>query len=143
MDDERTGARGPGRWLGWLVVGGLGAAVLAGTVAVVTEAVAQPAPSTEAQPSPTSTPVPTIEPLLPTPTSHVDGPRPEVTGRPVAEAQAAWESVGAVVTVFDGRGWSRPVQPDWSVCTAGELYRGDAPSGEVQITAVPAGDPCP
>jgi acyl dehydratase len=68
---------------------------------------------------------------------------PEFRGRTVAEASAAGEAAGANLVIFDAR-WNRPVKPDWVVCTSEEPVRGDdLPSGDFDIAAVPAGDPCP
>ncbi|MGY5882295.1 hypothetical protein [Modestobacter lacusdianchii] len=147
MDDERSGARGPARWLGWGVVAVLAAAVVAGTVVVTDQAAGSAAAGTPAARStaPTATTsAPTREVLLPTPTSHVDGPLPEVAGRPVGEAVPALEAAGALVEVYDARAWGREVGPDWQVCGVGEIYLGDGtPTGQVSVPAVPAGDPCP
>lgn len=147
MDDERSGAPGPARWLGWGVVAVLAAAVVAGTVVVTDQAAGSAAAGTPTARSaaPTAaTPAPTREVLMPTRTSHIDGPLPEVAGRPVGEAVPALEAAGALVEVFDARAWWRAVQPDWVVCGAGQTFLGDGtPTGEVHVAAVPAGDPCP
>jgi hypothetical protein len=61
----------------------------------------------------------------------------------VAEASAAAEAAGGTPVIFDAR-WNRPVQPDWVVCSSEEPVLGnDLPSGDFDIAAVPAGDPCP
>ena len=145
MDGERSTASTVGRWVGWVVVLALTAAVVAGTIAVVGQVTERPLTRAAALPSATpqtAAPVAATDPLLATPTSRVTGPLPDVVGRPVGEAQPALEQVGAVVVVFDAR-WERPVEPGWEVCTASELFLGDAPTGEVHVAAVPAGDPCP
>jgi hypothetical protein len=86
-------------------------------------------------------------PVAPDPRSTTLPPLPFPTdgyaGATVADAVAGLEAAGAEVEVYDARVWERTVAPDWRVCTAGELYFGDTPSGIVQIAAVPAGDPCP
>ena len=148
MEDERTGAAGPGRLLGRVAVGVLAAAVLAGTVAVagraVDSAASGAAAPSSAAPTRTPTPVPVTEPPTAREVSDICGPLPEVGGVPVGQAQPALEAVGAEVTVIDARGWSRPVQPDWVVCTDGQTSWGDGtPTDDVTLAAVPAGDPCP
>ena len=146
MDQERTALSQIGRWVGWLVVLALTAAVAVGTVAVVGQVTERPLTRAAAVPSaaPTSAaPVQVEQVLLPTPTSPIAGPLPDVVGRPVGQARPALEQAGAVVVVFDARVRDRAVQPDWVVCTAGETFLGDAPTGEVHVAAVPAGDPCP
>jgi hypothetical protein len=68
---------------------------------------------------------------------------PDFRGRTVAEASAAGQAAGANLVIFDAR-WNRPVQPDWVVCGTGEpVYGNDWPTGDFDISAVPAGDPCP
>jgi len=146
MDPERSTASTIGRWVGWLVVLALAAAVAVGTVTLVGQVTERPLTRAAAVPpaAPTSAAPGQVEQvLLPTPTRRITGPLPDVVGRPVGEAQPALEQVGAVVVVFDARLWERAVQPDWVVCTAGETFLGDAPTGEVHVAAVPAADPCP
>ena len=146
MDQEPSTASKIGRWVGWLVVLALAAAVAVGTVAVVGQVTDRPLTRAVAAPSsaPTAAPVVATEQLLPTPTSGITGPLPDVVGRPVGEARSALEQAGAVVVVIDARIWDRSVQPDWRVCTAGETFLGeDVPTGEVHVAAVPAADPCP
>ena len=137
MDPERDTASTIGRWVGWLVVLALTAAVVVGTLAVVGQVKERPLTRAAATP-------PVAAPVLGTPASQVAGSLPTVTGRPVAEAQPAIEQAGAVVRVFAaGADPDRPVQPDWLVCTANPTYQGDgAPTGEVQLFALPAGEPC-
>ena len=146
MDPERTTASTIGRWVGWLVVLALTAAVVVGTVTVVGQVTERPLTRPAAAPSAPATAAPVVATaqLLPTPTSLITGPLPDVVGLPVADAQPALEQVGAVVRVFAaGQDPDRPVQPDWVVCTANPSYQGaDAPTGEVQLFALPTGQPC-
>jgi hypothetical protein len=68
---------------------------------------------------------------------------PDFRGRTVAEARAAAAAAGGTPIIFDAR-WNRPVQPDWVVCSTVEArLTDDSPSGDFDIAAVPAGDPCP
>ena len=131
MDQERSGAAAIGRWAGWLVVLALTVAVAVLTVAVVGQVTSRPLTRAAALPS-----------AAPTTTALPGQPLPEVAGRPVAEAQPALEQTGAVVKLLDAGGQDRPVQPDWVVCTAGAPDAADAPTGEVHVAAVPAGDAC-
>ncbi|MFQ1000938.1 hypothetical protein [Modestobacter sp. SSW1-42] len=136
MDQERTGASVIGRWVGWLVVLTLTAAVVVGTVTVVGQVAERPL--TRAAVTPSSAP-----PSSATAVPAVAGqPLPEVIGRPVAEAQPALQQTGAVVELVDAGGASRPVQPGWVVCTAGASTGTDASAVTVQVAAVPAGDAC-
>ena len=83
-----------------------------------------------------------MDPASPTPRQPLDLPA-GFRGRPVAEASAAAVAAGGTPVIFDAR-WNRPVEPDWVVCTSEEALRGDeSPSGDFDIAAVPAGDPCP
>ena len=81
-------------------------------------------------------PLPTTQPPLPISTS-------QFTGMTVGEAVPRLEAAGAKVELYDVRLWDRPVAPEWHICIASELFFGDTPSSIVQISAVPAGDPCP
>ena len=137
MDTERSAAARIGRWVGWLVVAALTAAVAVGTVTVVGQVTERPL--TRAAATPSATPSAAPSPAAPV---LAGKPLPEVVGRPVGEARPALEQAGAVVVLLDGGGASRPVQPDWVVCTAGAPTTVDAPAGEVHVAAVPAGDPC-
>ena len=83
-----------------------------------------------------------IEPASPTRRQPLELP-PGFRGRTVAEASAAAEAAGGTPVIFDAR-WNRPVKPDWVVCSTVEALLGDdSPSGDFDIAAVPAGDPCP
>jgi hypothetical protein len=83
-----------------------------------------------------------IAPASPTRRQPLDLP-PGFRGRTVAEASAAAEAAGGTPVIFDAR-WNRPVKPDWVVCSTVEALLGDdSPSGDFDIAAVPAGDPCP
>ena len=98
----------------------------------------EPGPPSPPAPFPSAAPpaLPRVPPFSPLPTA-------DYVGTTVADAVAGLEAEGAEVAVFDTRPWDRPVGPDWQVCTVGELYFVDNPSGIVQIAAVPVGDPCP
>jgi hypothetical protein len=150
MDQERTALSRIGRWVGWLVVLALAAAVAFGTVTVVGQVTERPltraaVPPPGASPSAGPTAVPAVATGTTTqPTSAFPGGLPPVASRPVVEVQAALEQLGATVQTIDARGWSRPVVPGWLACHASEAFAGDdVPTGEVTVTAVPAGDPCP
>lgn len=141
MDQERTGA---GRWVGRVVVLALTSAVAVGTVTVVGQVTERPLTRAAATPPAAPPPVaPVVATEQPTPTSPVTGPLPDVVGLTVADAQPALEQLGAVVLIVDARAWERAVQPGWEVCTASETFLGYAPTGEVHVAAVPAGDACP
>ena len=148
MDPERSTASTIGRWVGWVVVLALAVAVAVATTAVVGQVTERPLMRAAATPSaapPAAPPAaqPTRADYEELATHSLTGPLPDVTGRPVGEAQQALERVDAVVLLVDSRGWSRPVGPDWVVCGTGESTRGDgSPTGEVTVSAVPAGDPC-
>jgi hypothetical protein len=138
--EDGPGPRGRGRRYALLALGLALVAGAAGLGAVVGSWAPPDPPPPAAAPS-TS---PAAGPAAP-PTSAVRQPLelPEFRGRTVAEASAAAEAAGATPVVFDAR-WNRPVKPDWVVCTDGEPVRGDdTPTGEFDIAAVPAGDPCP
>jgi len=105
--------------------------VFAQPVPVPSAPVRQPAPAPPAADSPPTTPPPASISTF------------EYTGTTVGEAVVGLEAAGAEVELYDARLWERPVSPDWRVCIASELFLGDTPSGIVQISAVPAGDPCP
>ena len=144
MDQERSTASRTGRWVGWLVVLGLTVAVALLTMAVVGQVTERPLTRAAAVPSaapPTAVPV-VVNEALPTPSSRISGPLPDVVGVPVRDAQPALEQVGAVVVVFDARSEGQ-VGPDWAVCTAGETFLGDTRTGEVHLAAVPTGETCP
>jgi hypothetical protein len=117
-------------------------ALLATVVATVVMVAAHPAPEpAPVPPSTTPAPAPAADPS--TPAAPPPIPVPDLTDATVADTVPALEAAGAEVEVYDAKIWERPVAPDWRVCTAGELFYGDTPSGLVQVFAVPTGDPCP
>jgi hypothetical protein len=121
---------------------GLLAALVTTVAATAVMVLSAPAPVLP-EPSRPSAPSPEALDPVPAPPLPLSIPTEHYAGATVAEAVAGLEAVGAEVEIFDARGWERQVTPEWRVCTAGELYFGDTPSGIVQIAAVPAGDPCP
>jgi hypothetical protein len=144
MDQESTTASRIGRWVGWLVVLALTAAVAVGTVAVVGQVTGQPL--TRAAAAPSAAPTPT-DPGVAIPAVAATGRALPaslipVAGQPVGDAQQALQEHGATVMLSDGAG-TRPVLPDWVVCGAGENMLADgSPTGQVTVVAVPAGESC-
>ncbi|MGY1671437.1 hypothetical protein [Geodermatophilus sp. SYSU D00710] len=127
-------------------VAALTVAVLASAAATVVVVASQPTPQPAAT-APTASPVIDAAPA-PTPglTSlpEVGHPLPGYRGAPVGMAVVGLEETGATVIVYDARAWGRTVLPDWVVCNQSETYSSDdTPTGDVHLSAVPVGDPCP
>jgi hypothetical protein len=139
-EDEPTPSGAPG--VRWVAVVALIVAVLAIVVATVVMVATHPAPEPDPEPAPRSI-APTAAASPPTTPPPVPFSTSEYTGATVGNAVVGLEAAGAEVELYDARLWERTVTPDWVVCIASELYLGDTPSGIVQISAVPAGDPCP
>jgi hypothetical protein len=137
--DEPTPSGGLGRRY---AVAGLIGALVATVAATAFMVLSQPdsGPSAASRPSASASAVPDPLPSTP-PVPRI--PTAGYAGITVADAVPRLEAAGAEVDVFDARAWDRPVGPDWTVCTVGELFYVDTPSGFVQIAAVPVGDPCP
>ena len=143
MDPERSTASTIGRWVGWLAVLALTAAVVVGTVAVIGQVTERPLTRAAATPSATPPSAASVVAAQAPPTSPFSGPLPDVAGRPVPEAQAALEGVGAQVHLVDASGRARPVQLDWVACGSGPMLGAtDTSSDVVNLGAVPAGEPC-
>jgi hypothetical protein len=121
----------------------LGLALLAGAVGLGLVVGSWPAPPPPPDPQPGAVRSDyAIAPASPTRRQPLELP-PGFRGRTVAEASAAAEAAGGTPVIFDAR-WNRPVKPDWVVCSSVEALLGDdSPSGDFDIAAVPAGDPCP
>jgi hypothetical protein len=116
------------------VVGALLAVVVGTAVMVASYWQPQPAAAPASQP-----------PLIPPPPEpEIREPLPFIYGNTVAEVVANGEAAGATVIVFDAR-WNRQVGPDWQVCTREETFLGERgePTGDLHVSAVPQGDPCP
>jgi hypothetical protein len=126
-----------------VVVVALAAGIVAAVVAMVVMVLSHPAPPppVSAPPSTPSSAAP--EPPGPDLPDGVDYPLPDVGDLPLGRAVVALERAGATVVSFEAGGGERSVQPDWDVCTASELFRGDTPTGEIHLAAVPPGDTCP
>src|SRR5690348_13247508 len=137
-DDPACHGRGRAYAVGFLCLALLAAAV--GLGVVVGSWPPPDPPPAAAAPSTTPPQAPAVVPRAPL---RQPLRLPDFRGRTVAEASAAAEAAGGTPVILDAR-WNRPVAPDWIVCTSGEPTRGDdVPSGDFDIAAVPAGDPCP
>ena len=138
--EDGPGPRGRGRRYALLALGLVLVAAAAGLGAVV-GSWAPPDPP-DLRPGAAPGDIAAFDP--PSPTPNIRYPLPDFRGQTIAEATAGAQAAGATPVIFDAR-WTRPVAPDWIVCTGDEAFRGDSTTstGEVFLAAVPAGDPCP